>query len=439
MSTVLAYTSPAIGHLFPMVPLLLELKARGHDVHVRTIPKHVPTLSALGLNAGSVDSRLMDIEADDYTAASTKDALASSVDTFTARARFDAPDLRLAIGEVRPDLLLVDINSWGARIAAEESGLPWATFSPYTPPLQSRGTPPFGPGLLPMPGPLGTLRDAVVRRLVIGAVEKLMLPRINLLRADLSGGTLPPVSGADEMFRTAPLMLVTTSRPFEYPHPDWAPDVRMIGALEWEPPAEPPAWLRDSTAPLVLVTTSSEYQADEAIVRTALAGLAAEPFTVVATLPAAHTGSAGAHRASGTEAFGPVPANARLEHFVPHGPVLDRAAVAITHGGMGATQKALSKGVPVVVVPFGRDQHEVAARVVAADAGVRLGRKRLTPDGLRAAVQQALTKTPGARRVAEGYAAAGGAAAGAGALEELVRLPRKAGEPGAVPPAPGQG
>ncbi|MDJ0455961.1 glycosyltransferase [Arthrobacter sp. NQ7] len=425
MSTVLAYTSPAIGHLFPMVPLLLELKARGHEVHVRTLPKHVPTLSALGLHTGPVDGRLMDIEAHDYTAASTKEALASSVDTFAARARFDAPDLRQAMA-VRPDLLLVDINSWGARIAAEESGLPWATFSPYTPPLQSRGTPPFGPGLLPMSGPLGTLRDAVVRRLVIGAVEKLMLPRINALRADLSGGTLPPVGGADEMFRTAPLMLVTTSEPFEYPHPDWAPDVRMIGALDWEPPAEPPAWLRDSTEPMVLVTTSSEYQADEAIVRAALAGLAAEPFTIVATLPAARTGSAGAHRASGTDAFGPVPANARLEHFVPHGPVLDHAAVAITHGGMGATQKALSKGVPVVVVPFGRDQHEVAARVVAADAGVRLGRTNLTPDRLRAAVQQALTKAPGARRVAEGYAAAGGAAAGADALEELVRLPRTA-------------
>jgi len=275
-----------------------------------------------------------------------------------------------------------------------------------------------------MAGPLGRARDAVARRLVIGAVEKLMLPRINALRADISGGMLPPVTGADSMFRTAPLMLVTTAEPFEYPHPDWAPDVRMIGALEWEPPADLPAWLGEATDPVVLVTTSSEYQADEAIVRTALAGLAGEPFTVVATLPAARAGSAGAARAAGIDRFGPVPPNARLEHFVPHGPVLDRAAVAITHGGMGATQKALAKGVPVVVVPFGRDQHEVAARVVAADAGVRLSRKQLTPQRLRAAVHQALGKAPGARRVAEGYAAAGGAAAGADALEELVRIPR---------------
>jgi UDP:flavonoid glycosyltransferase YjiC (YdhE family) len=78
--------------------------------------------------------------------------------------------------------------------------------------------------------------------------------------------------------------------------------------------------------------------------------------------------------------------------------------------------------VPVVVVPFGRDQHEVAARVVAADAGVRLSRKRLTAERIRAAVHQAQAKTPGARRIAAGYTAAGGAAAGVDALEQLVPL-----------------
>lgn len=31
MSTFLAYTSPAAGHLFPLVPGLLELQRRGHD------------------------------------------------------------------------------------------------------------------------------------------------------------------------------------------------------------------------------------------------------------------------------------------------------------------------------------------------------------------------------------------------------------------------
>lgn len=420
MSIVLAYSSPAIGHLFPMVPLLLELKSRGHEVHLRTLPKQVQTMRDLGFHAEAVDERLLEIEARDYLTKSTKDALASSVDTFTSRARFDAPDFRAAMDDVGPDLALVDINSWGARIVAEHSGLPWATFSPYTPPLQSKGTPPFGPGLLPMPGLLGSARDAVVRRMVIGAVEKLMMPGMNRLRADVSGGQLPPVHSADAFFRTAPLMLVTTAEPFEYAHPDWAPGIRMIGSLTWEPPVSTPPWLEGMQDPAVLVTTSSEYQADENLVRTALEALAKEPYTVVATLPAANAGSAGATRASGTNAIHAIPDNARVEHFVPHSLVLDRAAVAITHGGMGSTQKALAKGVPVVVVPFGRDQHEVAARVLAADAGVRLSPRKLTPDALREAVEKARDKAEGARRVAAGYVTAGGAVAGVDALEELL-------------------
>ncbi len=71
---------------------------------------------------------------------------------------------------------------------------------------------------------------------------------------------------------------------------------------------------------------------------------------------------------TGVADLGRLPANVRVERFVQHGPILARAAVAVTHGGMGATQKALSAGVPCVVVPFGRDQLEVAARVKHANA-----------------------------------------------------------------------
>ena len=115
------------------------------------------------------------------------------------------------------------------------------------------------------------------------------------------------------------------------------------------------------------------------------------------------------------------PANARVRRFVPHGPILDRAACAITHGGMGATQKALARGVPVCAVPFGRDQFEVARRVEVAGAGARLPAKRLSPKRLRAAVKEAIRCEPGARRIAASYRKAGGPVAAADALEELIR------------------
>ena len=37
MARYLVYTSPARGHLYPMVPILEELRRRGHEVVVRTL------------------------------------------------------------------------------------------------------------------------------------------------------------------------------------------------------------------------------------------------------------------------------------------------------------------------------------------------------------------------------------------------------------------
>jgi MGT family glycosyltransferase len=280
--------------------------------------------------------------------------------------------------------------------------LPFVTFSPYTPPIRSEGTPPFGPGFKPLPGMLGRIRDGLLRPVVLGAVEKVMRPGIAMLR-EAKG--LPPVGSADEFFRRSPLMLVTTAEPFEYHHEDWGDDIMMIGASAWEPPSEAPDWLDDIDRPLVLVTTSSEFQDDDVLARTALEALAGEPVSVVVTMPA------------GVPDDLDVPANARVEQFLPHGPLLERAAVAVTHGGMGGTQKALSLGVPVCAVPFGRDQLEVARRVEVSGSGTRLPAKKLTAERLRAAVREAMGCADGARRVAEGYRATGGVAAAADVIE----------------------
>jgi UDP:flavonoid glycosyltransferase YjiC (YdhE family) len=37
MARVLAYTSPARGHLYPLTPILDELQSRGHEISVRTL------------------------------------------------------------------------------------------------------------------------------------------------------------------------------------------------------------------------------------------------------------------------------------------------------------------------------------------------------------------------------------------------------------------
>jgi MGT family glycosyltransferase len=197
-----------------------------------------------------------------------------------------------------------------------------------------------------------------------------------------------------------------TAEPFEYPRSDWPASVRLIGPCAWDPPADAPEWLDDLKRPLVLVTTSSEFQDDGRLVRTALDALAGEELEVVATLPAATIGAM------------EVPANARVLPFVPHSPLLERAACAITHGGMGATQKALALGVPVCAVPFGRDQLEVARRVEVSGAGTRLPASKLSPQRLRAKVLEAISRKAGAERIAAAFADAGGATAAVDAFEQ---------------------
>jgi MGT family glycosyltransferase len=211
----------------------------------------------------------------------------------------------------------------------------------------------------------------------------------------------------DDMFRRSPLLIYLTAEPFEYPRSDWPNSVLMVGPCEWDPAPETPAWLLEMDRPIVLVTTSSEFQGDGRLIQAAFDGLQDEPVFVVATMPA---GDLGAIR---------VPPNARLERFISHGPVLDRAVCAVTHGGMGATQKALARGVPVCAVPFGRDQLEVARRVEVSGAGTRLPVKQLTPERLRQAVQKAMACTNGAQLIATAFAAAGGPVAAADGVERL--------------------
>lgn len=406
MARVLAYTSPARGHLFPVAPILGELRARGHGVILRTLASEVETMRSYGLDAAPIDPAIERIEHNDFGTRTPIGAQQRAVRTFCRRAELDAQDLRAAIAEERPDVLLVDIASWGAMAAAEAWGGPWASWCPYPLPLPSRDAPPFGPGLRPPRGALGRMRDAALRPLLLGGLERIVKPRVNEIRARCG---IPPVTDAASLLLSAPLLLYMTAEPFEYPRSDWPSRVRLVGPCDWEPPAEPPAWLGEVREPIVLVTTSSEFQDDGRLVRCALQALAGEPVHVVATVPSGDP-----------DAFDP-PANARVLSFAPHGPILDRAACAVTHGGMGATQKALARGVPVCAVPFGRDQFEVARRVQVADAGARLTPRRLRPDRLLTAVREAMGRHAGAQRVADGYRRTGGVGSAAQAVEEMCR------------------
>jgi MGT family glycosyltransferase len=403
MSNILAYTSPALGNLSPMCALLGELVQRGHHVDVRTLATGVPVARSIGCVAEPIDSRIEAIEMTDWKAKRGAPALKVAFGVFAQRAALEVDDLRAAIAASHPDAVLVDANCWGAAVAAEASGVPWLAFWPYFPFLRSPGIPPFGPGLRPWPGVAGRIRDRLLDPVVTGQLTTLMLRPVNALRSEMG---LPPADSVDDLLRRAPLMLVASSAPFDYPRSDAAGRLHMIGPCEFDPsPAGDAAWLDDVEGPLVLVTMSSERQGDVALGVTAIAALADEPVHVVATFPA------------GVPPGIVLPANASAVEFVSHAAVLGRAVCAVTHGGMGGTQKALARGVPVCVVPHGRDQFEVARRVEVARCGTWLPPRRLTASRLKAKALQAISMTEGARRVAEGFVATGGVRRGADVVE----------------------
>jgi UDP:flavonoid glycosyltransferase YjiC (YdhE family) len=123
----------------------------------------------------------------------------------------------------------------------------------------------------------------------------------------------------------------------------------------------------------------------------------------------------------------PESGNVRLARYVPQGPVLDRCAAAVTHGGTGTVLGALARGVPVVVIPLGADQHTHAAAIRRLGAGVVLDWRDLTAERVTAAVREIVTDrsyAETAKGFAQELAALPGPAVAAEALERLAIVGR---------------
>jgi MGT family glycosyltransferase len=402
MANVFVYTSPARGHLFPIVPTMLELRARGHRVHVRTLSGDVERLVELGLEASPMAHAVEAREIDDHAASSPPDALDRTLATWLERAKHEIPDVREGLASSKADVALIDVNSWGALAAAEASGIPFAIFAPYFLPLAVPGRPTFGLGLAPSRSVFGRMRDALLWSAIRWMTRK-RLRGLDALRAELG---LPAIRSLDKLTSRAARVLSYTAEPFEYDHGNWPANVRFVGPGIWEPAIE--AAVPASDRPLVLVTCSTEFQGDAKLLETALAALDGADVDVVATSAAIDPARFRA------------PANARVVRFAAHGPLLRRAVAVVCHGGMGITQKALAAGVPVCVVPWGRDQSDVGRHVEVARAGVVLPKSKLSVDRMRTAIRETRERKAGAERIAAAFAASGGARAAADVVEEIV-------------------
>src|SRR5215210_6708005 len=84
----------------------------------------------------------------------------------------------------------------------------------------------------------------------------------------------------------------------------------------------------------------------------------------------------------------PLPDDAVALPWIPQIPVLERASLMVTHGGLGTIKESIFHDVPMVVFPIGRDQPANAKRVVHHRLGLSGELTGSTPEGIFGLVDQ---------------------------------------------------
>jgi UDP:flavonoid glycosyltransferase YjiC (YdhE family) len=116
-----------------------------------------------------------------------------------------------------------------------------------------------------------------------------------------------------------------------------------------------------------------------------------------------------------------VSGNIELLPFADHDELLPDCAAVVTHGGLGTTLRALAHGVPMVLLPLGRDQGLNAERAVGLGVGTRLSVAATTIE-IAAALTSLLADesiAAAAARMAERIAAASPDVVAAEAVERI--------------------
>jgi MGT family glycosyltransferase len=388
MNRFLFTTMPATGHVVPMLPLARELSARGHEVHWYTGAVYRPQVEA----AGAVHHPIR--RAEDFGGQTIGEAFPELLGltgiamvrqafqrVFIANAPGMLEDCQEIVAEHPADAILSEPLFVAARWLHELGGPPWATLGETMLGTYSRDTAPVGPGLFPMRGPLGPLRNrvmnAVHRRVLFAPVteryeqarQRVGLPQLGLSFIDTFIGSF--------------LYLQSTVPSFEYPRRDLPAHLHFIGPLL--PPAtdefEPPDWWGELAGRRVALVTQGTVATDPRhLLAPTLDALRDESAVVVATTggdPAAVLHAIG----------GPLPVNARLERFVPYAELMPHVDTLITNGGYGTVQHALAHGAPIVVAGATEDKPEIAARIAWSGAGIRLRAQSPTPERIRDAMR----------------------------------------------------
>lgn len=375
------------GNVPPQLGLARKLLSRGHDVRVLTEPCVEEDVLATGASYVSFTKAPHRIdrsrESDfvrDFDAKTPIGTLAAFRDrVIFGPARAYAEDTMAEIQRWRPHVLAPDWIRTGAAVAGEAAAIPTALLVHGNNLLPEPGKPPPGFGFLPAESVVGRTRDRLFERIFVALLNR-GLSALNDARRALG---LPPLGHVLEHFARPARFLCLYSEEFELPAHRRAPNLRFVG-----PVLEEPAWAEqwispwqiDDPRPLVVVSMSTTFMKQDRTIRRCIDAISSMQVRGLVTVGPT-LDPAGLPRAENVAVVG----------SAPHDQVFRQAGAVITHAGMGTVARALAGGLPLLCMPMGRDQNDIAARVRWHGAGLRIGRDASAAT-IRASLQRVLSE-----------------------------------------------
>lgn len=413
MSKFLISTVPATGHVNPMIPLATELVRRGHDVVWHTGDDFQVKVESTGATFApyrkTPDLRQLPLEPDPGTKG-MKAGMSVVRRLLVDRTAGQYADYLDILGSFPADLVVTDMCNQGAQALHDGTGLRYATLGINPLSTEDPEIPPFTSSKPPATTAMGRLSNRITHRMSRWFMGRITQP-LNATRRELG---LEPVGNLMDVQRSPFLHLMPTTLAFEYPRPNLDPAIRFVGPLipPTPPGFQPPAWWGEMDGRKVVHVTQGTYATDQAnLITPALQALDGQDALLVVTTP-------------DPSALGTVPANVRVERFIPHAELLPHVDVMITNAGYNGVLTALAHGVPLIAAGTSEDKAGVSGRIAWSGAGINLATDTPTPDRIREAVATILTNptyAAAARTIQADFAHHNSPAEAADHLETLIR------------------
>jgi MGT family glycosyltransferase len=392
---ILIGSTPATGHVNPMLAIARILMTDGHEVAIYTGSAFRARVEAARAEFFSLPPDADLDPADPFARFPELKVLppgpawlrVAMERVFVDNIPAQHEGMQRLLHSFGPDVIIGDDMFFGV--------LPMLLGSSKRPPIVMCGTSilhwpredgaPLFVGLPPATTPKQRAEYAAVARDFHEVVDRPVGLRLNKLLKEVGAG-----STSMTLFHStvglADAYLQLSVPGFEFPR-DIPRSVHFVGTPPIIPGQAPlPRWADelDGSRKVVLVTQGTVANHNfELLIAPTLAALANEPDVLVV----ATTGGRPVDAIPGT-----VPSNARIASYLPFEWLLPRVDVLVTNGGYGSVNQAMSCGIPLVTAGMTEDKADVNARVAWSGVGVNLATNEPTPEALRAAVRTVLDR-----------------------------------------------